>query len=127
MASAATLVYSNPHLRVIKFNLLSDSGGNASATYTWPDAMLRGGEVRQVQFVALTAPTALYDITMTDGIDSVPDVLGGDGADLASLTDIVNTAAKHHYFAGETLKMTGANMGNAKEINAFAYCHFETP
>lgn len=62
------------------FEWVSDGSGNASVA----GGLLASGEIQRVVFVpsATVAPTANYDITLTDA-DGV-DVLAGQGANLAA-------------------------------------------
>lgn len=62
------------------FDWTSDASGNAAVVSGQPVS----GEIKRVVFVPSTsaAPTALYDVTLTDS-DAI-DVLAGQGADLAA-------------------------------------------
>lgn len=101
---------------VLKYTIVwtSDASGVVSAN-TFD---VRYGELRQVKFIpgaGGVAPTALYDVTVTDP-DGV-DILAGSGADLsatAAAIVIPHVNSDRLYLEAQTLTPVVANAGNAK-------------
>lgn len=104
-------------IKRIKFDWLSDASGDATATTTYTYS----GEVLRAIFVpdgSTTAPSDLYDVTITDA-DSI-DILYGQGADMDGTNTVVlveNLAP----VANDVLSLTVANGGNAKGGIVYLY------
>lgn len=96
----------------IKFDWLSDASGNASqeTTLDYDGVILF---VVTVPDGGGTAPTALYDITLTDS-DGV-DVLGGQGANRSgTATEYLNYTNGLGAVSKSRLTLSVANAGNSK-------------
>lgn len=98
-----------------KFDWTSDASGNVSGI----PVIVRGGWIRQIQFVpdgGGTAPTALYDVTLLDA--NGVDLLAGAGADLSATVSKITTPGASAIFLDTSLNTsispTVANAGNAK-------------
>ena len=100
----------------IKFEWTSDASGDAVITTT---NEYTGSIIEVITVPSATAPTADYDITITDA-DSI-DVLHGNGADRsATLTEYI-AEANLGTVVNSKLTLTVANAGDTKSGTAYVY------
>lgn len=108
------------------FEWVSDASGNV----TMPSSVLVGGIIKRVVFVpGSPAPTALYDVTLTDS-DGV-DVLAGQGANLpaSGVTQVCpgipfkdgTTTSTTQIIVESILTLNVTNAGNATQGKVIVY------
>jgi hypothetical protein len=125
MAGAVVLTNAEAQSRQ-KITLAWTSDASGDVSLTTGDFDFPGGFIDLVEFIPhATAPTAAYDVTVTDPDSNEHDVLEGKGANLSASATTFHTPLRSTYDKGwlpaGTYRLIVANAGNTKQGSVVLY------